>query len=83
MDDLNKVFDEIDELTEAAHEGLLTWKVVLFALGFSVLLYGTAMPTLLMYTKYPQYKPLFITVLTFDGLALILFFGFGFGFGFR
>jgi hypothetical protein len=51
MDDLIKVFDEIDELTEAAHEGLLTWKVVLFALGCSVLFYGTAIPYLLLYTK--------------------------------
>jgi cytochrome c biogenesis protein CcdA len=76
MDDLNNVFDELDELTEAAHEGLLAWKVVLFALGFSMLFYGTAMPSLLLYTKYPQYKPLFIAALIFDGLALILIFGF-------
>jgi hypothetical protein len=74
MDDLNKVFDEIDELTEAAHEGLLSWKVVLFALGFAVLFYRTAMPFLLLYTKYPEYKPPFVAALIFDGLALI--FGF-------
>ena len=65
MDDLNKVFDEIDELTEAAHEGLLSWKVVLFALGFAVLFYRTAMHFLLLYTKYPEYKPPFVAALIF------------------
>ena len=70
MDDLNKVFDEIDELTEAAHEGLLSWKVVLFALGFAVLFYRTAMHFLLLYTKYPEYKPPFVAALIFVELAL-------------
>jgi cytochrome c biogenesis protein CcdA len=73
---LKLLFDGI-VLRDSAKKGLLTWKVVLFAVGFVLLLYGTGLPATLLYQAHPQYKPLFIAALVFDGLMFILFMIFG------
>jgi cytochrome c biogenesis protein CcdA len=64
-------------LRDSARKGLLTWKVVLFAIGFVVLLYGTGVPASLLYDTHPQYKPLFIAAIVFDVLMFVLFMIFG------
>jgi cytochrome c biogenesis protein CcdA len=64
-------------LRDSARKGLLTLKVVLFAVCFVLLLYGTGLPATLLYQAHPQYKPLFIAALAFDGLMFILFMIFG------
>jgi cytochrome c biogenesis protein CcdA len=64
-------------LRDGARKGLLTWKVVLFAVAFVLLLYGTGLPATLLYQAHPQYKPLFIAAIAFDGLLFILFMIFG------
>ena len=64
-------------LRDGARKGLLTWKVVLFAIGFVVLLYGTGLPASLLYQAHPQYKPLFIAAVVFDALMFISFMIFG------
>jgi cytochrome c biogenesis protein CcdA len=64
-------------LRDSAKKGLLSWKVILFAVGFVLLLYGTGLPATLLYQAHPQYKPLFIAALAFDGLMFILFMIFG------
>jgi cytochrome c biogenesis protein CcdA len=64
-------------LRDSARKGLLTWKVVLFAVGFVLVLYGTGLPATLLYQAHPQYKPLFIAAIVFDGTIFILFMIFG------
>lgn len=64
-------------LRDSARKGILTWKVFLVGLCFPILLYGTALPALLLYQAHPQYKPLFIAALVFDAVAFILFMIFG------
>jgi len=64
-------------IRDGARKGLLTWKVVLFAICFVLLLYGTGLPATLLYQAHPQYKPLFIAALVFDGLMFISFMIFG------
>jgi cytochrome c biogenesis protein CcdA len=64
-------------LRDSARKGLLTWKIVFFAIGFVLLLYGTGLPALLLYQAHPQYKLLFIAAIVFDALLFILFMIFG------
>jgi hypothetical protein len=64
-------------LRDGARKGLLSWKVMLVGFGFALLLYGTGLPATLLYEKHPQYKPLFIAALVFDGIAFLLFMIFG------
>jgi cytochrome c biogenesis protein CcdA len=64
-------------IRDSARKGLLTWKVVLFAIGFVLLLYGTGVPAAVLYDAHPQYKPLFIAAIAFDALMFISFMIFG------
>jgi hypothetical protein len=64
-------------LRDSARKGLLTWKVVLFAVAFVLLLYGTGLPATLLYQAHPQYEPVFIAALIFDATLFILFIIFG------
>ncbi len=64
-------------LRDSAQKGLLTWKGVLCAIGFVVLLYGTGVPAAVLYDSHPQYKPLFIAAIVFDATIFILFMIFG------
>jgi cytochrome c biogenesis protein CcdA len=72
-----KLLFDATVLRDSARKGLLTWKVVLFAVAFVFLLYGTGLPATLLYQAHPQYKPLFIAALAFDATIFILFMIFG------
>jgi hypothetical protein len=64
-------------LRDGARKGILTWKVMLFGFGFAIMLYGTAVPAVVLYQNHPQYKPLFVAAIAFDAIAFILFMIFG------
>lgn len=69
----------VDSLTlrDSARKGLMSWKVIFFAAGFVLLLYGTGLPAVLLYQAHPQYKPLFIAAVVFDATLFVLFMIFG------
>jgi cytochrome c biogenesis protein CcdA len=77
MLELIKLIVDAIVLRDSARKGLLTWKGVLFAIGFVLVLYGTGLPATLLYQAHPQYKPLFIAALAFDATIFILFMIFG------
>ena len=64
-------------LRDGARKGILTWKVALVGIAFPILLYGTALPALILYQNHPQYKAVFIAAIAFDAVAFILFMIFG------
>ncbi|MGA8940881.1 MAG: hypothetical protein WB439_17085 [Acidobacteriaceae bacterium] len=64
-------------LRDAARKGAFSWKVMLFGFSFAIFLYATVLPAGLLWVKHPQYKWLFLTVVSIDAVALIvvLFYG--------
>ena len=60
-------------LRDSARKGLLTWRVIAWAIAFVLLLYGTGLPATLLYQAHPQYKPLFIAAIVFDILLFVVY----------
>jgi membrane protein YdbS with pleckstrin-like domain len=77
MLELLKLLVDAFVLRDSARKGMLTWKVMLTGFGFALFLYATALPATLLYEKHPQYEWVFITAITIDALAVILFMIFG------
>jgi hypothetical protein len=70
-----QIVGDIVVLRDAACKGQLNWRIWPIAFGFVLFLYGTGIPTVLLYEKHPQYEPLFIAAVIFDGILFICFMG--------
>jgi hypothetical protein len=75
MFELFKIVWDIVVLRDAARNGQLNWRIWPIAFGFVLFLYGTGIPAVLLYEKHPQYEPLFIAAVIFDGILFICFMG--------
>lgn len=75
MFELFKLLWDVVVLRDVARKGQLNWRTWVYGFGFVLFLYGTILPAFLLYDKHPQYKPLFIATLVFDGISLICFMG--------
>jgi hypothetical protein len=73
MLELIKLIWDVVVLRDAVRKGLLNWRIWPTAFGFVLFLYGTGIPSTLLYEKHPQYKPLFIAALIFDAILFVCF----------
>jgi hypothetical protein len=73
MLEMLKLFLDGAILRDGASKGMLTWRVTLSAVVFVVILYGTAVPAVVLYQNHPQYKPLFIAALVFDAVLFVAY----------
>lgn len=73
---LKLVWDAI-VLRDAARKGMLNGGVILFAVAFVLLLYGTGVPAVIDYQKHPSHKPLFVAAIVFDLVLFLTFMIFG------
>ena len=73
MLELVKIIWDLVMIRDASRRGLLNWRI--WALSFAVVftLYATAVPATLLWDKHPQYKPVFLGVVVFDGVGLVAF----------
>jgi membrane protein YdbS with pleckstrin-like domain len=70
-------------LRDGARKGMLTWRVVAYAVAFVVLLYSTGLPAVLYYQTHPSYKPLFIAAIVFDAVLFLAYMYYGWRWYFR
>ena len=75
MFELFKIVWDLVVLRDAARRGQLNWRIWPMAFGFVLFLYGTGIPAVLLYEKHPQYEPLLIAAVIFDGILFICFMG--------
>ncbi len=72
MFELLKLVWDLVMVRESYRRGLLTWRVWALGFGLVLFLYGTVLPVSFLWEKYPQYAPVFVTVLALDSVLLIL-----------
>lgn len=75
MFEIFKLLWDVIVLRDASRKGLLNWRIWPIAFGFVLVLYGVGISAVLLYEKHPQYKPLFIAALIFDGILALCFIG--------
>ena len=73
MFELFKLIWDVVVLRDASQKGRYNWRIWPLGFGFVLVLYGAALPAFLLYDKHPQYKPLFLATLIFEGIFLIGF----------
>ena len=73
MFELFKLIWDVVVLRDVSRKGRYNWRIWPIGFGFVLVLYGTLLPAFLLYDKHPQYKPLFIATLIFDGIFFICF----------
>jgi len=71
MLDIFKIIWDLFVIRDATRKGQMGWRVWAIAIGFVIFLYGTGVPVSLLYEDHPQYKALFIAVLSLDVLAFV------------
>jgi cytochrome c biogenesis protein CcdA len=72
-----KIIWDMIVLRDSASKGQLKVRQLLFGFGFAILLYAIGVPAAVLYSKHPQYKPLFIAAIVLDGLLFIAFMVYG------
>lgn len=77
MFEILKLIWDLVVLRDAARKGQLNWRIWPIAFGFVLLLYGTGIPAVLLYEKDPQYKPLLIAAVIFEGILFVCFMWWG------
>jgi cytochrome c biogenesis protein CcdA len=60
-------------LRDSASKGQLKVRKLLLGFGFAILLYAIGVPAAVLYSKHPQYKPLFIAAIVVDALLFLSF----------
>ena len=73
MFELCKLIWDVVVLRDVSRKGTYNWRIWPIGFGFVLVLYGTLLPAFLLYDKHPQYKPLFLATLIFDGIFFICF----------
>ena len=72
MIEMFQILWDLIMIRDDVHKGRLTIRKTLVALGFVVLLYGTLIPAVVLYTKHPEYLWVVIAAMVVDGLLVVL-----------
>jgi Na+-driven multidrug efflux pump len=68
-----KIIWDMIVLRDSASKGQLKVRQLVFGFCFAILLYAIGVPAAVLYTKHPQYKPVFIAAIVLDGLLFLAF----------
>jgi membrane protein YdbS with pleckstrin-like domain len=73
MFEIVKLMWDVVALRDASRKGLLEWRIWPMAFGFVAVLYGVGLFGWLFYEHHPQYKPVFVAAMIFDGVFYVWF----------